>query len=178
MKLLPCAGTNSVYSVLETALGWKVWQQNYDMTNVKITEHSRQSCAMSPLVHKQSVQGSTWRKTSVMFSTKSRQQHNSVLYRSVINIFHYTIKHFLVLVSFRFTNRTFFLNVYICAQILVRQIIDKMWYSNPLTSLSLLCQNHTFRENYFLQLQGIWAFLAKHHIMPSVSTIIERTQRV
>jgi formate/nitrite transporter FocA (FNT family) len=100
------------------------------MTNVTITEHSRQSCTVSAVVYRQNVQGSTWCKTNVVFSTKARQQHNSMLCRSVINIIQYTIKHILVLVSLRFINCTFFLNVYIYTEILVRQIIDKMWYSS------------------------------------------------
>jgi len=39
------------------------------------TERSRQSCAMSTVVYRQSVHGSTWCKSSFVISTKARQQH-------------------------------------------------------------------------------------------------------
>jgi len=68
---------------------------------------------MSTVVKRQSVQGSTWSKSSVVFSTKARQQHYSMLYRFVMNILQSTIQHILLLVSLRFFNRTFFLNTYI-----------------------------------------------------------------
>jgi hypothetical protein len=95
------------------------------------TEHSRQSCAMSTVVYTQSVPGSTWCKGSVVFSTKARQQRYSMLYRFVMNILQSTIQHVLLLISLRFFNPTFFLNLYIYTDMLAGQVIYKIWYSRP-----------------------------------------------